>query len=85
MQAIKIACVQMNCAMGDREAHLNDKRIGMTVEQFRTVRRRIAAAAGEHKAETIVGAIRTRVLSELVTDSLTARRVLDLYDPKETN
>ena len=59
-------------------AQLDQRRIGMTVEQFRRTPRRIAVATGSHKAAAILGAIRAGFVSELITDEHTAQCILDL-------
>ena len=55
---------------------LNQRIIGVTLDELRAVPRTIAVAAGVNKAEAIVGALRSGAISVLCTDELTAEEVL---------
>jgi DNA-binding transcriptional regulator LsrR (DeoR family) len=55
---------------------LNDRVISMPLEQLRMVDRSIGVAGGERKFHAILGAIRGGWVNVLVTDHLTARRLL---------
>lgn len=55
--------------------------VGISVEQLRKTRRVIGVAGGIAKAEAILGALRGRFVSVLVTDESAARRVLELATP----
>lgn len=57
---------------------LNQRVVGLDLESLRKVPIVIAVAAGEEKAQAILGALRGKYLKVLVTDSLTAREVLRL-------
>ncbi|MFG2967962.1 MULTISPECIES: sugar-binding transcriptional regulator [unclassified Streptomyces] len=59
------------------DAGLGERTIGISVDQLRTVPRRIAVAGGERKYPAVRAAIRGRWLTVLVTDITTARRLLD--------
>lgn len=56
---------------------LNQRVISMRLEQLRRVDRSIGVAGGERKFHAILGALRGRWVNVLVTDLLTARRLLD--------
>ena len=55
---------------------LNQRVISMRLEQLRRVDRSIGVAGGERKFDAILGAIRGGWVNVLVTDHLTARRLL---------
>ena len=55
---------------------LDDRVIGMTLEELSRVERVIALAGGPSKTAAIRGALRTGVIDVLVTDRFTARRLL---------
>jgi DNA-binding transcriptional regulator LsrR (DeoR family) len=55
---------------------LDDRVIGMTLQQLRKVRRTIGIAGGRRKHEAILGAVRGRWINVLVTDRVTAERLL---------
>ncbi len=54
--------------------------IGMDMELLRTVPRRVAIALGRPKDEAILGALRTGLVTDLVTTQSTAESVLSLID-----
>ncbi|MGI3186675.1 sugar-binding transcriptional regulator [Nioella aestuarii] len=55
---------------------LDDRVIGMTLEELSTVGRVIALAGGDRKTDAIRGALRTGVIDILVTDKFTAERLV---------
>ena len=55
---------------------LDDRVIGMTLDEMRNVSRVMALAGGQAKTEAIAGALRTGVVGVLVTDRFTAERLL---------
>jgi deoxyribonucleoside regulator len=57
---------------------LNQRIVGIELEALHEVERVIGVAGGEAKAEAILGALRGGHINVLVTDDLTARRILDL-------
>jgi deoxyribonucleoside regulator len=57
---------------------MQDLVIGIPLEILRRVPRVIAVAGGEEKAGSILGVLRTGVVDVLVSDSLTAQKVLEL-------
>jgi DNA-binding transcriptional regulator LsrR (DeoR family) len=59
------------------EDELNDRIIGVTLEQIRGIRRVIGVAGGEYKADAIRVALTGGLVNVLVTDDLVARRLLD--------
>ncbi len=66
----------------DKDGHavktpLDDRVIGMSMAELAKVERVIGLAGGRSKAEAIAGALRTGVLSVLITDKFTAARLLD--------
>ncbi|GGN17686.1 sugar-binding transcriptional regulator [Streptomyces fuscichromogenes] len=59
------------------DAGLGERTIGVSVDQLRSVPRRIAVAGGDRKYGAVRGAVRGRWITTLVTDISTARRLLD--------
>jgi DNA-binding transcriptional regulator LsrR (DeoR family) len=57
---------------------INQRIMGITLEELRRIPRVVAVARGLPKAESILGALRGRTLNLLATDDLTARAVLEL-------
>jgi len=57
------------------ETPLNDRVIGITLDELRQADRVIALAGGESKTEAIAGALRTGIIDVLVTDRFTAARL----------
>lgn len=55
---------------------LNDRVIGMPMDQLAQVERVIGLAGGQAKTKAILGALRTGVLDVLITDKFTAQRLL---------
>lgn len=55
---------------------LNERVIGMAMEDLRGVDRVIGLAGGQSKTDAILGALRTGVLDVLITDKFTAGRLL---------
>jgi DNA-binding transcriptional regulator LsrR (DeoR family) len=54
---------------------LDDRVIGMPLEELRNVDRVLALAGGQAKTEAIRGALRTGVIDILITDKFTAARL----------
>ncbi|WP_228447040.1 sugar-binding transcriptional regulator [Streptomyces paludis] len=63
------------------DAGLGERTIGISVDQLRTVPRRIGVAGGAAKYPAVLGAVRGRWITALVTDSTTARRLVDEPQP----
>ncbi len=59
------------------DAGLGERTIGISADQLRTVPRRIAVAGGTRKYAAVRGALRGRWITALVTDTSTARRLLE--------
>ncbi|MET8976414.1 sugar-binding domain-containing protein [Streptomyces sp. NPDC004539] len=59
------------------DAGLGERTIGVSVDQLRSVSRRIAVAGGDSKYTAVRGAVRGRWITALVTDISTARRLLE--------
>ncbi|MDT0317907.1 sugar-binding transcriptional regulator [Streptomyces millisiae] len=59
------------------DAGLGERTVGISVDQLRTVPRRIAVAGWERKYTAVRAAVRGRWITALVTDIATARRLLD--------
>lgn len=57
-----------------------DRVVGISPEKFFRIPRRLAVAGGEQKFAAILGAIRGNWLTELVTDVVTAQRLMELGD-----
>lgn len=71
----------MSLRFFDREGHavktpLDDRVIGISLEELANIDRVIGLAGGRSKTEAIAGGLRTGVLSVLITDKFTAARLL---------
>jgi DNA-binding transcriptional regulator LsrR (DeoR family) len=58
------------------ESALNDRVIGLTLDEIRKIETVVGIAGGEAKFRAIHGAIRGQLIDVLVTDDVTARRLL---------
>ena len=67
----------------DEPYAINQRIIGITLEELRAVPRVVAVARGLPKAAAILGALRGRYLTVLATDDVTARTVLELAGWRE--
>lgn len=56
---------------------LDDRVIGISLEELGEIDRVVGVAGGQSKTSAIAGALRTGVLSVLITDKFTAARLLD--------
>ena len=56
---------------------INHRASGPTPELLKTIPRRLCVVAGEAKAIPLIGALRAGVVTDLVVDDRTARRVLE--------
>jgi DNA-binding transcriptional regulator LsrR (DeoR family) len=57
---------------------INDRVIGIDLDDLRAIPRVVAVARGLPKAQSILGALRGKLMTVLTTDDLTARAVLEL-------
>lgn len=57
---------------------MNKRIIGITLDELRSIPLTIAVAVGTHKAQAILGAIKTGAINVLCTDHETAQQILDL-------
>ncbi len=57
------------------ETPLNERVIGITLEELKKTRRVMALAGGESKTQAIAGALRMGIINILVTDKFTAARL----------
>jgi DNA-binding transcriptional regulator LsrR (DeoR family) len=55
---------------------LNTKVIGITIGEFQRIKKVIAVVEGEHKVESIMGALKGKFIDVLITDELTASAIL---------
>jgi len=55
---------------------LNDRVVGMTLEQLRSVPRTVGIAGGKAKLEAVRGALEGRLITTVITDRFTAERLL---------
>ncbi|MBO0794098.1 MAG: RNA polymerase subunit sigma-70, partial [Ktedonobacteraceae bacterium] len=55
---------------------LNDRVIGMKLDQLRQVKRAVGIAGGQQKISAIRGALQGRYINVLITDRFTAQRLL---------
>lgn len=60
---------------------MDDRVIGMTLEEHSNIDRVIALAGGQSKTAAIKGALQTGVIDLLVTDKFTAERLLNSAEP----
>ena len=58
--------------------NLNERVVGLALEDFRDKKYNIAIAVGERKAAGILGALRGDYVNVLYTDEKTARKVMSL-------
>jgi len=56
---------------------LDDRVIGLSLEQLGKIKRVVAVAGGEEKVQPIIGALKGKYIDCLVTDEETARAVLE--------
>lgn len=59
---------------------LNRKVIGVSMDDFKNINKVIAVVEGEHKVESILGALRGKFIDVLITDELTAGAILKKYN-----
>jgi lsr operon transcriptional repressor len=57
---------------------IHDRRIGIELSELAQIPKVVGVAGGQHKAEAILGALRGGYLDVLVTNELTALRLLAL-------
>ncbi len=60
------------------DIEINRRVVGISLEALHGIKRVIGVAVGEKKAPSILGALRGRHVNILITDDITARRVLEL-------
>ncbi|MFN8446552.1 MAG: sugar-binding transcriptional regulator [Caldilineaceae bacterium] len=58
------------------QTQLNDRVIGMSLEQLQRVKRAVGIAGGKRKLAAICGALRGKWINVLITDRVTAERLL---------
>jgi DNA-binding transcriptional regulator LsrR (DeoR family) len=59
------------------ESEINDRIIGMTLEQIKQVPRVVGVSGGPQKVDAIRAALRGRLINVLITDSVTAGKLLE--------
>lgn len=64
------------------ESSLDERVLGIAVDQLRRVRSVVAIAGGKAKIEAIHAALRADLVDVLITDSLTAQALLDRATPR---
>ena len=57
---------------------LDDRVIGMSLEQLKRVRRSVGVAGGKRKQEAIHGALKGGLVNTLITDRFTAERLVQI-------
>ena len=57
--------------------YYNDKVFGIKLESLKKVKRVVGISAGEEKVDAIKGALRGKLVNVLVTNSKTAKLLLD--------
>ena len=58
---------------------LNDRVIGMNLDQLKRVKRSIGIAGGKRKVEAIRAALHGKLVNRLITDQFTAQRLINSY------
>jgi DNA-binding transcriptional regulator LsrR (DeoR family) len=58
------------------QSDMDERVIGMTLEQLRAVKKTIGIAGGRRKYEAILGALRGRWVNVLITDRVTAEKLV---------
>jgi DNA-binding transcriptional regulator LsrR (DeoR family) len=66
------------------DSELNDRVVGIGVDELRRIPRRVGIAGGERKFEAIRGAVRGGWIDVLITDLVTAQRLVDDDSPPGT-
>jgi DNA-binding transcriptional regulator LsrR (DeoR family) len=75
--AVGDICLRFFDASGQPvETPLNERVIGMNLEQLRQVKRAVGIAGGKQKLCAIRGALQGRLINVLITDHLTAQQLL---------
>lgn len=70
---------------GQPIAHpINDRIIGLELEQIKRIPRVVGVAGGEGKYDVVRGAVRGRLIHVLITDEITAVRLLEEKEPAQT-
>ena len=65
-----------------RDIAINTRATGPTPHELRTLGRRVCVAVGAAKVPALLGALRARVATDLVTDETTARLLLERLNPE---
>lgn len=82
--AVGDICVHFFDAQGQPvDSPLNQRVVGMSLEQLRRVPRTIGIAGGTEKLEAVRGAVAGRLISTLITDRFTAEALLADPPPSE--
>jgi DNA-binding transcriptional regulator LsrR (DeoR family) len=75
--AVGDVCLRFFDELGEPvDTPLNDRVIGMSLEQLKRVRRTVGIAGGERKFAAIRGAVRGGLVHVLITDDVTAKRLV---------
>lgn len=59
---------------------INDRVVGINLEELRQLKNKIAIAVGGEKAKAIIGALNGGFVDRLYIDEITAEKVLEIYD-----
>lgn len=59
------------------DSDLEERVIGIRLDELKTIDRIVAIAGGTEKVDAIIGAVRGKFINTLITDVLTAKRLLD--------
>ncbi|MEI7849984.1 MAG: sugar-binding transcriptional regulator [Chloroflexota bacterium] len=60
------------------QSELNERVIGISLDDLRNINRIVGVAGGEEKFFAILGAIRGRLINSLVTDTKTAQKLMEI-------
>ena len=59
------------------DTELEERMMGMSIDQLKRVHYSMGVAGGKHKSRAILGALRGKLLNILITDRMTAREILN--------
>jgi len=62
------------------QTELNNRVIGISLEDIKKINRVVGMAGGTDKFEAVLGAIRGRYINTIITDTITARRLIEVAD-----
>ena len=64
---------------------INERTIGITIDEFKRKKERVALVVGVEKTKALVGALRGKIINYLYVDEITAKSVLKYYKGMEND